>query len=398
MNDLPDLRGVAICSVAYTHYASDPRVRRMCEALAQAGARVDAIALRGPEAGAEESVNGVTVRGLNLSRHRGKQGAYLGAYLRFFAAATRRLAVEHRRARYSLVHVNTMPDFLAFAALPVRLQGVQVILDIHDAMPELFEEKFPGRARIMTRALRLTERWSAKAADHVLAVQEPHRERLVRNRIPPGKITTILNAPDPTIFHPVQRTPDPDVFRIAYHGTIAARHGLDIAVRALARARQDRPRLVLRIIGDGDAMDAVQRLASEEHVEGAIEFQRGFVPVDAVPDLLRDVSAGVVPQRAGPAMNISLPTKLLEYAALGIPSIASRTMATAHYFPPEATLFFEPGDVEGLARRMIQLHDDAGLQVSLVAAAGRVVAEFSWERQRLRYLQLVARMTGRADF
>lgn len=396
MNELPELRDIAVCSIAYTHYASDPRVRRMCEALVQAGARVDVISLRAPGAAPQETLHGVRVHGLDLSRHRGAQSAYWLAYLRFFAAAARRLAALHAQAPFALVHVNTMPDFLAFAALPARWRGVPVILDIHDAMPELFEEKFPSGARAIVAGLRLAERWSARAATHVLAVQEPHRARLVQNRIPPEKITTILNAPDPAIFRPLARTPDPRHFRLAYHGTVAHRHGLDLAIRALELARRTRPRLALRIIGDGDAMDAVQRLTQELGVDDAVEFRRGLVPVTDVPRQLEDVDAGVVPQRAGPAMSISLPTKLLEYAALGIPSIASRTLATAHYFPPDAVLYFEPGDVEGLASQMVALHDDGELRRRLASAASEVVHTFAWDGQRQRYLQLVARLTGRA--
>jgi glycosyltransferase involved in cell wall biosynthesis len=297
---------------------------------------------------------------------------------------------------YKLVHVNTMPDFLAFAAMPSRFRGYRTILDIHDAMPELFAEKFGRPDHPLVVVLRIIERLSASISDHVLAVHELHRRRLVQNGIPSAKITTVINAPDPAIFQPSPRTPAPGRFRFAYHGTIAHRHGLDLAVRALAQARHARPELSLRVIGDGDEVPALRSLIQEVGVTGAVEFHQGFVPVDAVPSHLRDVDAGVVPQRRGPAMDISLPTKLLEYAALGIPAIAARTSATDHYFGSGGALLFEPEDVDDLAMKMITMHDDAALRARVEVASAQVVRQHSWTDQRLVYLQLVAKLLPRA--
>ncbi|HET7111888.1 MAG TPA: glycosyltransferase family 4 protein [Gemmatimonadales bacterium] len=392
---MPDLRGVAVCSLAYTHYASDARVRRMCEALAQAGARVDVVCLRADGAPATVRVGGVSVHGVGLARHRGNLDGYLGSWVSFAAAAMGRLAVLRTHTRYDVVHVNTMPDFLVAAALPFRLLGSRVLLDFHDVMPELFEEKFPGRRTGFVRLLRLVERMAAAGANQVLAVQEPHRLRLLENRIPASKISVVLNSPDPAIFQPVARTEDPDRFRFVYHGTVATRHGLDLAVRALAIARRQRSRICLRIMGAGDGMDEVERIAEAEGLGDAVEIRRGMIPVDRIPGELADANAGVVPMRAGPAMDISLPTKLLEFSIMGIPAIASRTRATTHYFGANAVLFFEPGDVEGLARQMIAMHDDEELRGTLQEAAAKVAQEWSWESQRRTYLSLISRLAHR---
>jgi hypothetical protein len=48
----------------------------------------------------------------------------------------------HLRHRYDLVQVNSLPDFLVFAALGPRLIGSPVLLDLHECMPEFFATKF----------------------------------------------------------------------------------------------------------------------------------------------------------------------------------------------------------------------------------------------------------------
>ena len=71
---------------------------------------------------ARDVVAGVTVHRLDVQRHQGAGlGVYLGEYLAFFRARCgwpRDCA--HPQARYGLVQVHTLPDFLAFAALPLR--------------------------------------------------------------------------------------------------------------------------------------------------------------------------------------------------------------------------------------------------------------------------------------
>ena len=65
--------------------------------------------------------------------------------------------------------MHNIPDFMAFSALTNRWRGTRVLLDIHDLVPEFFCSKFAASERsLLARSLRMMERWSAKAADHVI--------------------------------------------------------------------------------------------------------------------------------------------------------------------------------------------------------------------------------------
>ena len=70
---------------------------------------------------------------------------HLAEYVAFTAIAAPRLAAEHRSRHYDLVQIATVPDFLAFAALPVKWTGVPVLLDLHEDMPEFFRTDLPAR-------------------------------------------------------------------------------------------------------------------------------------------------------------------------------------------------------------------------------------------------------------
>ena len=81
-----------------------------------------------------------------MPRYRGaSRASYVRSYIEFLRP--RRRDSPSRRslsARYDLVIVCTMPDAAILSALPCRLFGSRIVLDIHDTMPELYLDKFEG--------------------------------------------------------------------------------------------------------------------------------------------------------------------------------------------------------------------------------------------------------------
>src|SRR6185369_11328565 len=140
------------------------------------------------------------------------------------------------KKRYDIIHVHTMPDFLVFAALIPKLFGAKVILDVHDLMPELYICKFGKADGLIVRFITWIEKRSIAFAHRAIAVSIPHRNALVEHGNPLEKFSVIMNVPDPRIFSEgctSQREAN-GRFRLIYHGTVARRHGLEIALRAVA--------------------------------------------------------------------------------------------------------------------------------------------------------------------
>jgi glycosyltransferase involved in cell wall biosynthesis len=321
-----------ILIIAYTRYIHDGRVKRHAEALAARGDRVDVITLR---SGHEGLQNGVNVIGLPIERYRGtNRTRYLSSYLRFFIGASR---LAHQRGRgdpYEVVITCTLPDAAVLSALPARLRGSRVILDMHDTMPELYEDKFGGWHGAMgAKLLMLVERACAGLADKVFAVHDLHRLRLEQSGIPSRKITVVINSPQPRIFEAAPKRIAPsDRCVLVCHGTITRRLGIDCAIRAVSLLVDRIPGVHLRVIGGGDYQAEARMLAARLNVSDRVQFA-GSAPIEDVPHMLQDAIIGLVPNRASSATHLMLPVKLLEYAALGIPVIASRLRTVQHYFP-----------------------------------------------------------------
>ncbi|MGA8057108.1 MAG: glycosyltransferase family 4 protein [Candidatus Binataceae bacterium] len=378
-----------ILLIAYTTYVHDGRVKRHAEALAERGDHIDVICL---DSGHNGVLDGVNVIGLKMPRYRGaSRSSYVRSYLKFFAraswAALRRSLVQ----RYDIVIVCTMPDAAVLCALPAKLLGSKVVLDIHDTMPELYQDKFGGRrGAIGARLLMLEERSSASCADTVLAVHALHRARLIQAGVPEHKIRTVMNAPDPTVFSatPEGRDRADGAFTLACHGTLTRRLGLDIAIEAIALVRPRIPGLRMMVIGTGDYLEAARQLVVRKQLEGCVNFI-DQVPIEELPRLLAEADVGLVPNRASNATHLMLPVKLLDYMALGIPTIASRLRTIEHYFSERAVRFVEPGNVGEMAEAIEELYRDRARRIELVSNARRAVERIGWPTQRAEYYRAI---------
>lgn len=383
----------AILMVAYTNYRRDPRVRREAEALVEAGHRVTFLARRQAGEPRRETIAGVEVIKLFGMKDKCRSiTQYMADYAVFFLAVF--LHCCRRPVRYDLVHVNNMPDFLVFAAALPRLLGRPVIHDVHDLMPELYSDKFAsGRRSLLERALALQERWAGRFASAVLTVEERLRDILAGRGIERDKIRVLMNLPDDRIFTrrtaaPTKRDTDP--FVIVYHGTLARRLGLDIAIEAVARVRTAIPALELRIIGAGEERDSLLALRERLGLGSIVTFSAGFVAVERIPALLADADVGVIPLRINSGTDIMLPTKLLEYVTMGIPCIVPKTATIARYFDDGMVEFFEAENVDALAAAMLRLWRDPARRAGLSrGATERFARAYTWQVHKQVYVNLV---------
>ena len=84
--------------------------------------------------------------------------------------------------------------------------------------------------------------------------------------------------------------------------------------------------------------------ATELHVEENVELRDEYLGTESLPALLAQADIGVVPYRDDVFTDGLLPTKLMEYAAMGLPCVAARTTAIDAYFHDTMVAFFRPGD------------------------------------------------------
>lgn len=388
----------AVCCIAYANYHTDARIKNYVDALLRHGYRVDVVALGDRDQPIPPGVR------LYLPMRKvwsDNPVLYAVAQLGFAAIAAALVTWLHLRRRYRVVHVHNMPNFLAFSALIPRLTGARTILDVHDTMPEHYATKFDLRlSHPLIAALRVEERLSARVSDAVIATNELHADVLVAHGIPREKIDIVMNVANPTFFggSPAAGQPPSPARRevlLMYHGTIAERLGLDLIVDAFAGAAAECDTLRLLIVGEGDFRDELERRVEGHGLGDRVELMP-FVPVEKLRDLLSGGDAGVVGNRAftEEKQNFMLPVKMLEYAAMGIPTIAPRLRAIESYFDSDSALFYAADDVDDLRRRMVEVGRDPGALASLRPGLRRFNDRYSWPAMEEVYMGLIGRLTG----
>ena len=133
----------------------------------------------------------------------------------------------------------------------------------------------------------------------------------------------------------------------------------------------------------------LQALAEALHLGDHVRFSTQYVPTQELPNLIASADAGVIPYRQDIFTNEILPTKLMEYTALGIPAISARTSAIAAYFDDDMVQFFTPEDVQDLARCILLLHKDRGRLQSLRQNSDRFNQQYNWNKMGSQYVALV---------
>jgi glycosyltransferase involved in cell wall biosynthesis len=321
-------------------------------------------------------------------------------YVEFMLRAGIALTGAHRRRRFALVDVNSLPDFLVFAGLPVRLVGVPLLLDLHEAMPEFFESRFPrATSRVARAALALQERLSIRFASAVVTVNESLAGRLRAIGVPDGKVTVVLNSPSLRLFDvaafPIRPFMADGRLRLVYAGAVTPIYELDVVFRALAAVVATRPELdpELVIYGRGDSEQALGALAVELGLAERVRFA-GRVALEAVPAAIAAADIGLAPTRRDPFTERSLSTKLFEYTAMGKPVVASDLPTVRSYFPDGSIALYTSGDPADLARAIARVVDGpADRERAVDIALGRLV-DLGWDRQAATYLGLVDRLAG----
>jgi glycosyltransferase involved in cell wall biosynthesis len=388
-----------VLMIVHSYYEEDSRVRRQAESLVESGRPVVILALRRDGSPAVSDVAGVRVHRLDVQRHQGAGlGVYLREYLSFLLRATWRGVRLHRRDPFALVQVHSLPDFLVFSALPLKLVGVPVLLDLHEAMPEFFRSRFPtASSPLVHRLLRIQERLSIAMSSRTITVNQALRDRLIRLGIAPGRIEVVANSPSLSRFDASAHPPRPfradGRLRLIYAGALTPTYELDVAIDAVWKLADERPDLdvAFDVFGRGDSEAALREQADRLEVAERVTFH-GRIPLEDVAAAIAGADIGLAPTRQDRFTDMSLSAKLFEYAAMGKPVVATRLPMVEQSFPEGSIGTYVSGDPGSMASAIVAFADDPIAREAAVARTAAIVEARSWEHESTRYLALVQQL------
>ena len=391
MNDAPqNLRqrqpGLRVAVIAYTEYPWDPRVRGEAESLAADGYVVHAITPRPRSGPSSTHLGGVHLHELPITIRRGGKLCYLYQYAMFFLLTLVLLLHLHLRHRFSLVHVHSLPDFQVFAALPLRLSHAAILLDLHEAMPEILAARFALPPRNLWVLLAtLSEAVSWRFADHVIAANEGIRSALIRRGVPQSRITAVYNPGDASI------SADPQTVRaeldlppgrlIVHAGGINSERDIETLIRAFA-SLPDSVDAHLVLAGDGESayISELTELAQRLGVAKRVRFT-GKLSRERALALMSLSSVGVVTLEANPLTELAWPTRIAEFAHMRKPLILPKLRFVWETLRDGAQ-FYHPGDPDGLAAELLSAIEAPARFEAAIDRAETICNRFESSRMR----------------
>jgi glycosyltransferase involved in cell wall biosynthesis len=395
------LHGRRAAVLLFSHYPADPRPRRAAEALAKEGVMIDVICLRqSKKEPRRQTINGVNVLRVPMTRHRGGKMSYVNQYAGFILTSFACLAFRSLTRRYDFVHVHNMPDLLVFGALVPKALGAKVILDLHDPMPELMQTIFKLREESLgVRILKRFEKWSIRFADVVLTVNLACKKIYSSRSCAPEKITVVLNSPDDDIFRFHRPTSkglngrDPaQPFIILYHGSLVRRNGFDLAVDALEIVSKHIPTARLMVCGERTPFfETVMESARKRGLQEIVRYA-GARNLNQIVEAIESCDLGIIPNHRNIFTEINTPTRIFEYLALGKPVIAPQAKGIQDYFGDEDLVFFELGNASDLAQKIEFAFFHPHEVEQIVKRGQEIYLAHTWSQEKLNLLKPISEL------
>jgi len=258
-----------------------------------------------------------------------------------------------------------------------------VVWDVHEDTAGAIEHKswLPRHARRAAAAsARWFERWSERRFDLILA-EHAYQERFA---VPHTVVPNTVRVPD-------EVEPSGDC-EVVYVGSLTlVRGALDlIEVGRQLRTRTDGA-VRLRLIGPADEPTTI---ALESAVKAGDLLWDGRLPSELAMKALGGALAGLSLLHDTPNYRASLPTKVVEYMAHGVPVVTTPLPLAKALVERAGCGFVVPYATPSVAvDAVLQLRDDPDLRGSM-AAAGRATAvdEFDWTVQSAAFLAELERI------
>ena len=259
-------------------------------------------------------------------------------------------------------------------------RGIPTVYDIADDLPEMIRTspQIPSFMRstggwvekaILTRIIRNSERVTITTESLCQAYDIP-REKW---ELLPNGVDIELFSPRPC-DHIKEKYALEDSFVVGHVGVL--REWLDleplfIAIRKLA----SKINVKLLIVGGGAGYDKTVEMAGDLGILDHTIFT-GTVPYSQVPEYISCMDVGVIPFKQDSVSNNSLPLKLFEYMACGVPVVSTHVDAIQKKLG--STVRFV-SDADGYAQEIMQLHQDPNLCSRLGLGGRRIVTdEYQW--------------------
>ena len=277
-------------------------------------------------------------------------------------------------------------------AAAARRHGGRLVYDSRELYAAL--DSSAGRPWVAA-GWRAVEGRFIRRADAVLTVGDAIADRLART-YGVERPTVLYNAPAPppaggadgTALRERLGLADDGRVVVLYQGLLRAGRGLPALVEAARRVEGVR----LVVIGEGELWDDLARLGTPLGDRFALH---PFVPPDALAALTPGADLGAcLIEPLTESLRLSLPNKLFEYLAAGVPVVASPLPEIRAVVERGVGLLADPADA-GAVAGALRLALDPDVRAGWAGRTAGALAPYAWDRGRDTFCRLILDLLDR---
>ena len=216
---------------------------------------------------------------------------------------------------------------------------------------------------------------------------------ITKRGIAPDRITLVGNTPPLSILeHAKMGGADcfksvGERFTMVYVGGIQWVRGIQTVLDAIPEIIKNIPHFLFLIVGDGYAAEHLKERVIKEKLQDYVLWT-GWIEHEKIYDYIVASQIGVIPHLVTDHTNTTVPNKLFDLMALGLPIIASDAVPIKRILNEEnCGISFRGGDAIDLAQAVIKLyHSNFDYAKNGIQAVKR---EYHWEADKKRLLEAI---------
>lgn len=258
-----------------------------------------------------------------------------------YARLCMRALLNTRRGECHAIQARDMVSLGLLALAIARLKGIPFIYwmsflqcegRIDNARAQLSRKKTLRARLVLAKGIveyHLLHRILLRGADHVFVQSDRMLDLLAESGVPAAKMTAVPMGVDMEVLAqrpPARRPPGWEQGPLlAYLGTMDPKRELSVVIDALVLVRRSYPDTRLLLIGDAPNPADTEALLDYARANGVGDAVRvtGWLPSGEAWELLSGADAAVSYFPRGTILDTNSPTKVMEYLALGIPSLGN---------------------------------------------------------------------------
>jgi glycosyltransferase involved in cell wall biosynthesis len=283
------------------------------------------------------------------------------------------------------------PDLVHFPLVqqPVLYQG-KVVTTMQDLTTVRFRNpsKNPPVFWIKQQVYKWVNKRVAKKSQAIITPSEFVKEDVASfTRVKPGKITVTYEAADAIANEPEPVAGLENVPFIMYLGRPTPHKNLPRLVEAFKRLKATHPDLKLVLAGKKDVLyEKIEQVVKQQNTPDVVFTD--FVSEGQLRWLYEHCAAYIFPSLSE---GFGLPG--LEAMTHGAPVVSSNATCLPEIYS-DAAHYFDPVDIDDMAKRIGEVLDDPDLRHKLVALGYEQVKKYSWQRMAEQTLAVYRSVLG----